>query len=413
MKKLLFPLCLMLVVSTSLFAQRSNVNRANNLILQEKPDFKGARETIKPAFEDEKTKSEANTYYVAGMIGYTENDYLNKLLMLGKEKEVNQDVKGQAIMESIDYFKKANELDQMPNAKGKVRPKFSRRIKDNLKEYYNAQHNLFAYAIHLFNTENYTEAANVFATLVEIPKMPVLNNEIPTNDSTYLQFKYLHARAITNTQNHKKAIELYEDLKKDNYETRVVYSLLAEAYHAINDSVKYLATLEEGFSKCSDEPWFLQNIINIYLRAGRIDDAAKYLEEAIALQPNVPDYYYVKGNIQERLGNLDVAIAAFDRAIELKPDMALAYDGKGRVIFNQGVEIINLASDIKDNNAYNAEIEKAFELFKQSAPIFEKAVEIDPSNHDIKQTLKMVYYRLKDIDDYGAKYDALVKELGD
>lgn len=413
MKRLILPLCLMMVLSTSMFAQKSNVSRANNLTLQEKPDFKGARETIKPAFEDEKTKNDPNTYYVAGMIGYTENDHYNKLLMLGKENEVDKNVKGKAIMESIGYFKKANELDQMPNAKGKVRPKFTRRIKDNLKEFYNAQYNLIAYGAHLFENRDYEGASEVFTAFLDIPKMPIMKNEIPMNDSTYHMIKYFNAISVTNTKDHVKAIGLYEDLKNDNYETKNVYQLLAEEYNNINDSVKYLATLEEGFSKFSDDPWFLQSIINIYIRSKREADAAKYLDEAIALQPNVAEYHYVKGNIQERLGNIDVANAAFDRAIELKPDMASAYDGKGRVIFNQGVEIINKASDIKDNKLYDAELEKAFELFKQSAPFFEKAVEIDPNNYDTKQTLKMVYYRLKDVDDYGAKYDALIKELGE
>ena len=55
MKKLVLSIFLMMAVSASLFAQKSNVSRAENLIKQEKPDFKAARDAIKPAFDDEKT----------------------------------------------------------------------------------------------------------------------------------------------------------------------------------------------------------------------------------------------------------------------------------------------------------------------------------------------------------------------
>ena len=134
MKKLFLSIILMTTVSVSLFAQKANVSRAENLAMQEKPDFKAAREAIKSAFNDEKTKNDAKTYYVAGLIGYQENEDFIKSLMLGKT--VDQTKKGKAIMEAYDYFLKAYDLDQQPDAKGRVRPKHSKKIKDNIKEDY-------------------------------------------------------------------------------------------------------------------------------------------------------------------------------------------------------------------------------------------------------------------------------------
>ncbi len=413
MKKLFLSLFLIGAVSFGMFAQKSNVSKAKNLTEQEKPDFSGARAAIKEAISNDATKSDPNTYYTAGMIGYTENDKLNTLLMLGKENEVNKDKKGEAIMESYKYFMKAYELDQAPNAKGKVKPRFTKRIKDNVKEFYTAQYNLIAYGAQLFDKRDYKGAVEVFNTFLEIPKSPLMNNEIPTNDSTYHMIKYFNALATTNLQDHAKAIELYEDLKNDNYETKNVYQLLAEEYRMTEDFTKYLATLEKGFNLFPQDPWFLQNIINHYINNQKVEDAAKYLDAAIAQAPNVAEYHYVKGNIEERLGNVDAARKAFERAIEIQPTMASAYAGIGRVIFNQGVEILKAADNIRDNKLYNAEVDKANVVFVQSAPFFEKAVEIDPSDIDTKQALKMLYYRLKDMSDYSAKYDALVKELGE
>ena len=407
MKKLFLSLSFMVGLSAALFAQKANVSQAASLTLQEKPDFKAAREAIKPAFNDEKTKNDPKTYFTAGMIGYTENDSYSKLMMLGKE--VDQVKKGKAIMEAYDYFLKAYKLDQMPNAKGKVKPKFDKKIKENIKEFYTAQYNLVGYGAHLFDKKDYKGAFDAFSTFLEIPKLPMMNKELSVTDSTYRMIKYFSALAATNMQNHDKAIEMYKDLADDNYETKNVYQLLADEYRTIKDTVNYLATLEQGFKLFNDDPWFLQNIINHYIYSDKIEEASKYLDAAIAQAPTVAEYYYVKGNVDERLGNNDGARKAFEKALELQPKMASAYAGIGRIIFNQAVELLRAADSIRDNKLYNAEVQKANDIFKQSLPYMEKAVELDPKDTDFKQALKMLYYRLGD----NANYEKISKELGE
>ena len=407
MKKLFLSISFMVGLSAALFAQKANVSQAASLTLQEKPDFKAAREAIKPAFNDEKTKNDPKTYFTAGMIGYTENDSYSKLMMLGKE--VDQVKKGKAIMEAYDYFLKAYKLDQMPNAKGKVKPKFDKKIKENIKEFYTAQYNLVGYGAHLFDKKDYKGAFDAFSTFLEIPKLPMMNKELSMTDSTYRMIKYFSALAATNMQNHDKAIEMYKDLADDNYETKNVYQLLADEYRSIKDTVNYLATLEQGFKLFNDDPWFLQNIINHYIYSDKIEEASKYLDAAIAQAPTVAEYYYVKGNVDERLGNNDGARKAFEKALELQPKMASAYAGIGRIIFNQAVELLRAADSIRDNKLYNAEVQKANDIFKQSLPYMEKAVELDPKDTDFKQALKMLYYRLGD----NANYEKISKELGE
>lgn len=407
MKKLFLSISFMVGLSAALFAQKANVSQAASLTLQEKPDFKAAREAIKPAFNDEKTKNDPKTYFTAGMIGYTENDSYSKLMMLGKE--VDQVKKGKAIMEAYDYFLKAYKLDQMPNAKGKVKPKFDKKIKENIKEFYTAQYNLVGYGAHLFDKKDYKGAFDAFSTFLEIPKLPMMNKELSVKDSTYRMIKYFSALAATNMQNHDKAIEMYKDLADDNYETKNVYQLLADEYRTIKDTVNYLATLEQGFKLFNDDPWFLQNIINHYIYSDKIEEASKYLDAAIAQAPTVAEYYYVKGNVDERLGNNDGARKAFEKALELQPKMASAYAGIGRIIFNQAVELLRAADSIRDNKLYNAEVQKANDIFKQSLPYMEKAVELDPKDTDFKQALKMLYYRLGD----NANYEKISKELGE
>ena len=405
MKKLILSLCLILGFSAA-FAQKSNVAKAENYTLQEKPDFAAAREAIKAAMQDAKTKTDAKTYFTACMIGFKENEAFNTKMILDA-KSVDPLAKGKAIMEAYKYFLIADSLDKLPNAKGKIKPRFGKKSKDNLEELYNGQHNIIAYGAQLFDNKNYKEAYNIFNTYLTMPKLPVMNKELAM-DSTYKMIKYYTAIAATNNEDHVNAVSLYTDLKNDNYEPKNVYQLLAEEYRLTKDTDNYLSTLKEGVQKFPKDPWFLQNIINHYIYSDQIPEASKYLDEAIALAPDIAQYYYVKGNVEERLGNNFNARKAFEKALELDPKLAEAYGGIGRLIFNNAVQILNDASMIKDNKLYQKEKDKADNIFRESMPYLKKAVELNPKDTDFKQALKQLYFRLQ----MQEEYDAISKELG-
>ena len=137
MKKVIFMLAVVLM-SANCFAQTANVKKAKNAALAaENPDFAAARQYIEPALEDAATKDVADTWYVAGLIGYQENDYLNAQQMIGKT--IDQEQKGKALIESYNYWLKADELGQIPNEKGKINTKIRKNIAAKMLEYYTQQ----------------------------------------------------------------------------------------------------------------------------------------------------------------------------------------------------------------------------------------------------------------------------------
>jgi len=403
MKKIILSLFLLASFTFS-FAQKANVSKAKNKALMENPDFAGAREAIKLALQDSTTQKLAETWYVAGLIGSKENEALYGKAILNQPFDA--DVKGQAILESYNYFLEANKLDQLPDAKGKVKPKYTKDIKAKIKEYYTTQQNLIAYGAYLFEKKNYEGAVKAFDVFLEIPKLPMMNNEIPL-DSTYNMIMYYTAIASTNAKMHDKAINLYEGLKDKKYETLAVYQLLYEEYVEKKDTVNFVKTLKEGFEKFPSEAWFLQNLINYFIYSSKIPEALVYLNTAIEREPNMAQYRYVKGNLDESLAKYDDALASFDKAIEIDPTMADAYAGKGRLFYNKAVKMLEEANNIKDIKLYNAAQLKAESVFKESVPFFKKAAELKPTEVEYKKTLKTLYYRLK----MDKEFEAISKEI--
>jgi len=403
MKKII----LSLILATSFtfaFAQKSNVSKAKNKALMDTPDFSGAREAIKLALQDSTTNKLAETWYVAGLIGSKENDILYQKAMTNQT--FDKDVKGKAVLESYNYFLKAAELDKLPDAKGKVKEKFSKEIKAKILEYFKIQQNMIAYGAYLYEKKNYDAAVNVFETYLGIPQLPMMNNEIKP-DSTYRMIQYYTCIGSINGGKHEKAIAHLEDLKDKNYETMTVYQLLYEEYVKQKDTVNYVKTLKDGLQKFPSDGWFLQNLINYYIYSGKTADALVYLKTAIDREPNMAQYRYVKGNLDESLGNIDEALASFDKAIQLDSTLAEAYGGKGRLYYNKAVKMSDEANKIKDNKLYNAEMKKVDAAFKVSIPYFKKAAALKPKEREYKQTLKTLYYRLK----MDADFEAVKKEL--
>ena len=386
---------------------KKNVSKARNLVLMESHDFKGAREAINQALEDPATSTDPRTWQVAGLIGYKENEEYYKRMALGQEIDFVK--KGEAVMESLDFYLKAYEMDQnRVNRKGKpLKPKFEKDIKEKIKEYFEDKTCLFYYAATLYDEKHdYEGAMKVFDTYLSIPEIPYMK-DVVTLDSTYLQVKYFNALAARNVENWDKAIELYEELKTEDYETANVYKMLYESYVEVKDTVNFLNTLEEGFEFMPEDPWFIQNLINYFISTQKITESKEYLDKAIGLSPNEAVYHYIYGKIYEIEEDYDKALSYFNKTIELNPGYADAYASIGYLIIEEAQQILDDAV-YKSDEEYEKAGVKTAKMFLEAIGYFKKADELNPDELLYKRNLRNLYYRLNMSDEL----EAIEKELG-
>lgn len=423
MKKTILMAALVLM-STCCFAQKANLKRAKNLAMQETPDYRGAREAIREAIESDETKDLTETYFIAGLIGYTESEkmYMNK--MMGQS--IDDVAKGAAIMESFNYWTKANELAkrQMIDKKGNpmvdkqgnpvIDTKTRKQIAEKMLDYYQKQ-DFVVYGIYCNDQKDYETAYRAFMNHLAIPELDCMDAKMQAKmpkDSTYLQYKYYACLFAIQAELHNEAIALLESMKDGDYEAISINQFLYQEYVNVKDTTKFVGVLQDAIKRFPSEPWFLQNLINHYIFSGQEQAAIDYLAQAIEREPNVAQYHHIKGNLDENQKNFDAALADFDRALEIDPTLADAVAGKGRVYYNQAVKINEDAALIQDNKAYNKALADMNEMFKKSIPFFEKAHEMDPSNRDYLITLKTLYYRFQSKDpEMEKKYNAVMEEL--
>lgn len=412
MKKTLLMAALVLI-SAGCMAQKANVNKAKSLILSEEPDYDQARQLIGAALTNEETKGQANTWFVAGLIGYQQDVQANKMQYLGQT--IDQDKIGQGIMESYDYWIKADEIAMTPvlNKKGVevVDTKTRSNIAKKMLEYYTNQE-FIKYGVHLNEQRDFKGAYNVFMRHLTMRDLPMMQDDkllaqMP-KDTIYQQYEYYAALFAIQAKLHPEAIALLEDMKNGDFEGIAINQFLYQEYmEEVKDTVNAIRVLKDAMVRYPQEPWFLQNLINYYIFSKQEQQAIDYLIQAIEREPNVAEYHLIKGNLDANQNNAEAALADYDRALEINPQLADAYAGKGRVYYNQAGKIIEDATYIQDAKAYKAALNAASDKLKESLPFFEKALEVAPENREYMVILKGIYYRLHMDDKYEAMQDKL------
>lgn len=403
MKKVLLTAALCMAFSAS-FAQKKAVSEAQSLAKGTTPNFEEARSVIKGALENAETKDQAKTWYVAGFIEDQQFSTERTKMMINQQP--NEPLMYDALAKILPYFEKAYELDQQPNEKGKIKPKFTKDIKSILSANHVYYINGGAY---YFDQKDYQKAYDFFQQYLKISDHPMFK-DTPTaaRDSNFMTVQFYAAVAATQLKDSQKAIAALERAKNTDYRQNDVYQYLCYEYEQAKDTVNLERTLKEGMEKFPDEKYYMLSLINNYIYSNRNEQAIEYLNSAIQKEPNNAQLYDVMGRVYET-GVKDYAKAEeyFKKAVELDGENPDILANLGRVYYNQGVNKLGEANSITDSQKYQEESAKAKALFEQAMPYFEKAHQMKPDERDYMTALRGIYYNLN----MGDKFDAIEAEM--
>ena len=406
MKRVLLTVALCVAASAS-FAQKKVVNEAQSIAKGSNADFGEARTLIKGALENPETKDDAKTWYVAGFIEDQQFNAERAKQILGQQP--NEPVMYEALYGILPYFQKAYELDQLPNEKGKVKPKYAKDIKSILS----ANHvYLFNGGAYYFDKQEYKKAYDFFNQYVEISELPMFaGTQTAEKDSTFMTVQFYAAAAASLAKDSRLAIAALERAKNTPYRQYDVYQYLCYEYgeaRTAQDSVMLEKTFEEGMQVFPDSAFFLNNLINTYIYSNRNEKALEMLNVAIQKNPNDANLYNVMGRVYET-GLKDYANAEknFQIALEKDPNLTDALSNIGRIYYNQGVNKLSEANMINDSKKYQEELSMAKDLFKKALPYYKKAHEAEPEKMDNMIALRGIYYNLN----MGPELEAIEAEM--
>ncbi len=410
MKKSIFLAALMLI-SVGCFAQKKAVSTARNLAQQETPDFDGARAAIKEALVNEETKDKVETWYVAGLIGYKQNEHIWLMGQMGQA--VDNAVKGAAVEESIEYWLKADELAMIPTYDKKGNPKYDlktrKNIADKMVEYFQKQ-DLAIYASYLAEQDDDLGVANAFKLHCDIPDFecmqdPKIQAKL-VKDTTYYQYMSYSLSYFYRAKAYDEALKMAERIAADPEHEVTAYQYYYDLYKLLGQPEVAKAKLAEAVEKFPKEPWFIQNMINDLVQAKDTLGAVAYLDKAIANDPSQSQYFHTKATLLSTLRRFDEAFTFFDKAIAMDPQNPEYYLNYAYSYSDKATTMLE-GTDNLSQKEYMAIKKQSDEVLKLALPYFEKAHELAPGDMNYARPLRQCYYRLG----MQAEYDRLSEEM--
>ena len=416
MKKSIF-LAALVLISAGCFAQKANVSKARSLADAENPDYAGARAAIAEALQNDETKDQANTWYIAGFIGYKEFENGNIKRQIGQNVDIN--AWGAAVQESLDYWTKAYELALVPTYDKKGRAKYDTRtpksIVPKVVEYFQFQP-LIAAGFNAYEANDPSKAYDMFIAHCNIPEMKMMQDNPEEaaqllRDSSFYTCLYYAGRFAYEAGRYEEAIATLKRMNTEHananalrkeviFANEYVYQIYIEQ----KDTANAVEFIKECINIFPEESWFMQNLINLYINSGQEEKAIEYLDIAINREPNVGQYYNSKGSILARIGRFEESLKAFEQAIAIEPNNALFLETLGFAYVELGNKLNDDAAYLDAKEYAKAKV-KIDEAFQNALPYFEKAYELEPDNYDYKRSLRSLYYRLGMNDKYEALAD--------
>ena len=390
MRRTIILLTFIFAVSTA-FAQKGKVTSALNYLDSGK--LSEALETIKLTIDPSNEKSEKTigwpkTWEVRGDI--------YKAIFESKDEKVKK-LADDPLTIALDSYKKALELDESN--------KFDKSVKIKLTLLTN---DLANQAVDAFNDEDYKKALLSFEQILDINNIDIVKADNPDMVDTVYIFNA--GLAAYNAKEYDKAIKFYKEAAEYGYNGARTYSLIANTYQQKQDTLGALETLKEGFEKYPEDNGVLTSMIQIYLDMNKTEDAMKYLDMAIQQDPTNATYYFAQGTLYEKMGKEEDAIGAYENAIKNDDTFFNAYYNLGALYYNKGVQQIEVANKVpaSDNEKYMAETKKADKWWAKAIPYMEKCRQINPDDKMTLESLKNLYYRMKQMD----KYNEILEKLG-
>lgn len=326
MKKVLsLTLCGLAVLTAG--AQKATVDQAKKLA-GKTDKIEEARSLIQQALQDPETANQALTYYTAGKIEWDAFDK-NAATQMVNPDNVNPIEMANQLLNGYNYFLQVFPLDQIPNEKGEVKPKYTKELQKKIAE---KEPNFFDAGANYYGAQMYyPQAYQAFMIYGDMPDLEVLGNHKPVVADTVRATSYFNAGISAWSANQvEDAAQAFRKAWLNNYPHAEAYIYEIACWQNLeqNDSTreneardKIFEVAQAGYNKFGmDQPVFLNNMVNSMLNANRQNDAVEVVNQAIQTYPDRANLYGLRAFIYDRMGNEEASEADYRKAASM-PDV--------------------------------------------------------------------------------------------
>ncbi len=252
---------------------------------------------------------------------------------MGKEgnKSFDEDGLYKAVGQAFDAGTEVVKYDNMPNEKGKVKPRYTA-VVDQL---YNLRGQLINGGVYYQGAKDDANAYKYLARYVDTADEPIFAKYDKSQDQNLNEIAYFATYYAYQNKDFSKA-EKYvayamqnPDRAKDAQQLQL--AILGAQLKTRQDSLGYAQKLEGIYAEDSSNDAILTTLTSTYSALGMQDKAEKLINEQLAKNPNSYGALVMKGQFESQKKNYDAAADALTKAL------ALAKDDESRIAINGSI----------------------------------------------------------------------------
>ncbi len=269
-----------------------------------------------------------------------------------------------ALMNAIE----CNKYDNMPDAKGKVKPKFHDAL---LQVIPNARIQLVNGGQWAAQHSNDEGVLKYWGTFLDTEDADLLKTIDKSNEQGYLgQVAYFTALYANQNKQIDRAMKYLEMAMKDPEQAKeaqnMKFTIGQQNLKTHADTLKFVDELKVFYEQNSDSEAAFGTLCNLYSQMNKKDEVVKLVNDKISRDPNNSTAWALKGQTEMNEQKYDDAIESFKKSVDI--------DGTNPVVLTYlGFCMNSKAAGIEGN----IPAQKA--LYKESMGYLERAKEIDPS----------------------------------
>ena len=254
-----------------------------------------------------------------------------KQLQGDKAKELPVDVKGmyEAVYQAVTAAVECDKYDQMPNEKGKVKPRFA---EANAQKVRNARIQLVNAGNDASTESNGKDVLKYWGTLLDSETAPLFAAQDRTQESEFIyQIADYTARWAYQEKDLERAKRYCDiamkdpDAKKAKEAQTLKFVFMKESLTSREDSVAFVNEVKEQYAADPSNDEMFDMIFNMYGSLGQQDVQKKFVDDKLAKDPNNYIALADKGLIAMNENNADDAIVYLKKALAVKDDDALIH----------------------------------------------------------------------------------------
>ncbi len=325
---------------------------------------------VEKAKKDSAMMNDPELYLLGAEAQKRINDNYNKQLYLKQLSKTEDSVRLFTSTYGIfEYLIKCDELESIPDKKGRSNPKNRGKIHSTLRMY---RPNLFNAGLFFVKKKQYAEANRYFSMYINVARTPIFIADSLQNSDMKMPRSAFWSMACSYALKDYKGVFTFEDLAmRDTANIKLCLQYQVLSYAALNDHPNMVSELKRGLRYDGNDLFFFSRLADYYNSTGDYAKGLALCDSMIRTDDRQLMYKYAKSVVLFHQKKYNECIALSQYVIERDSSNIDANYYMASCYFNQATAIDDNIKANLDAKTYNSRKATVRELFEKALPYFE------------------------------------------